>query len=126
MITDIGPIDNFDHDYSGVFWDRNRPVVPVDSNGNMVSYPYRFSSTSYWGVVLPFRSRMQYVDYTHGRSAMNFTLRSIEYGFTYPVPLGDFMWLVENDVLTKGLTYDHEWYAKKQGSNYMLKIREAK
>jgi len=113
--------------------------VPLDRNGNMVSWPEGWSEATGetrkikrtiggevqemdWPVykrveapfvaMPPFNARMKVIDMERGRSAARFTLQDIDTGKTYPMFMVDILAMLEN------ITFEGTWASQKRGANY--------
>lgn len=95
-------------------WNPDSPTVPLDADGNMVSYAtYTAKLHSFPNFVAPLQLRGVY----RGRSAA--TIRWMDdSGRSYPMFLTDLEHLLMNATVENGRTNMLEWKAVKRGQNY--------
>lgn len=105
-------------------WNPKEPTVPVDNNGNWLSYPdYRHKG---WELVHPFYAELEILSMYHGRSAKGLNLRDVNTGKEYPMFIGDLVDALKNGTFSVEQTEEGGrlkgwWTASKRGANYGLK-----
>lgn len=105
-------------------WNPLSPEVPVDKDGNWLSYP-SYGQTA-WELVFPFYGELEILSMYHGRSAKGLNLRDVNTGKTFPMFIGDLVDALQNGTFTVDQTPEGGrlkgwWTASKRGANYGLK-----
>jgi hypothetical protein len=99
-------------------WDSNAPEVPVDKNGNWISYPdYR----SEWKSVIPWRDEFVIDHMETGRSSKIVVLRSTFTDQTYPMFIADLVKFIQDSDRIEDGVLSGIWTACKRGMNYGIK-----
>lgn len=107
-------------------WNPKLPEMPVDKDGNWVSYPVY---NGQWEVVhQPFHAVMEIEGIHSGRSAKNVILKDVATGKTYPMFVVDLVNGIQKGTLN--VTSDGQgtpgniiatWTGSKRGANYGIK-----
>jgi len=105
-------------------WDRNKPVVPFDRNGNMLGEAYYWQATVDWVSVGPWKTTMEIVDWHNTTGSATFTLKDNK-GKTYPIYLSDFYDVVTTKHIVNGLIEESVWTFKKIGPKYAILLHKA-
>jgi hypothetical protein len=96
--------------------------APFYESGSLANYPNNYSSYPLFGTkmhpIVPFTAEMKLIDYTKGRSAVNFIFKDLETGRTYPMFLTDFYKIARDDILKNGILSKRQWTIVKRGANY--------
>ncbi len=105
-------------------WDPKNPVVPVDAQGNWMSYPSHGDQK--WHAVTPFTAEMKIDSLQTGRSSKVVILKDERNGARYPMFIADLVKIIQEgkvDILSSnGEGYlTATWTASKRGANYGIK-----
>lgn len=102
-------------------WNPNKPKVPVDKDGNWLSYPDHWM-THAWEEVTPFFAVMSISKLHSGRSAKHLILEDTATGKTYPMFIGDLVKGIKNCTLrvSEG-NLSAIWTGSKMGTNYGIR-----
>lgn len=108
-------------------WNPHQPQMPVDKDGNWVSYP-GWGTSSWETVYQPFHAVME-IDGMHtGRSAKNVILKDKATGKTYPMFVADLVSGIQKGTLQVQSNNDGApgtitawWTGSKRGTNYGIK-----
>lgn len=106
-------------------WNPHIPEVPVDDNGNWLSYP-SYLHKGWETVPQPFYAEFE-IDGMHvGRSAKNVILKDVNTGKTYPMFIADLVKGIQNGDFTieqhAGTGRISGWWTgSKRGANYGIK-----
>ena len=108
-------------------WNPKLPEVPVDRDGNWISYPANYNLGGWEVIHQPFFAVMT-IDGMHvGRSAKNVILKD-ENGKTYPMFIADLVAGIQKGTLAVSSNNDGEpgtisayWTGSKRGANYGIK-----
>lgn len=107
-------------------WNPHQPQVPVDENGNWLSYPDYFCKG--WTRVYPFHAVMVIDGMRTGRSSKVVVLKDTATDKRYPMFVADLVKGVQQGTL--GVSFDEGegvgkisawWTASKKGANYGIK-----
>lgn len=107
-------------------WNPLSPEVPVDSNGNWLSYPsYRNTVYEY---APNFSDTLKVIGYSRGRSSVTIDLQGSD-GKKYSMFISDFMDIMTGGIATitstpDGVYFGATWQACKKGGNYGIKAAE--
>src|SRR4051812_20418369 len=88
--------------------------APYDGQGNLMNYPETWRGAQ-MHPVQEFTGTLKLIDYTKGRSAVNFIFQDMNTGRQYPMFLKDFFDLA--DKMTHGVI-TRKWTVVKRGQNY--------
>lgn len=111
--------------YSERTWNPNLPEVPVDSQGNWLSYP-SYGHQQWETVFQPFYATMKIDGMRTGRSSKVVILVDVDTKKTYPMFIADLVKIIQQgavDIISKdgeGYLTAH-WTASKRGANYGIK-----
>lgn len=99
-------------------WDPKKPVVPIGSDGALVSYP---NYGGEWAELVPFDATLTLIDTARGRSSLIFRWET-EDGRRWPMFASDVADLIRRGSFGEGGTVTGTWTASKKGANYGLKL----
>lgn len=101
-------------------WDKDNPLVPVDSKGNLQSYP------NYGAPMVrvhAFYSKMKIIGMERGRSSALFRVQD-DKGFMYPMFLSEMEKVLKTMPIEDGYIASTKWTYKKQGQNYSIGLAD--
>lgn len=101
-------------------WNPQLPEVPVDKDGNWISYPdHRFKG---WALVgQPWHDEFVIDHMETGRSSKIVVLRSTFTNRLYPMFIADLVKFVQSAECIEGGVLKGLWTASKRGANYGIK-----
>ena len=94
-------------------WNKNRPEVPVDKNGNWSHYP---NLNCDYVLIEPFYAELYIAHMNSGRSAKWLTMTDAA-GKEYPMFVADLVKFIQKGNVTNGCLKG-KWTACKRGQNY--------
>lgn len=112
-------------------WNAKLPQMPVDANGNWISYP-GYNKAGWEAVHQPFYAIMEVDHMETGRSSKIVVLKDTKTGKTYPMFIGDLVKGLKNgDFDVQGGSENSPglitawWTGSKRGANYGIKAVRA-
>ncbi|MGH7238777.1 MAG: hypothetical protein ACREHG_01795 [Candidatus Saccharimonadales bacterium] len=98
--------------------------APFDLKGNLMSFPEPIYANERlnqpdWRDVGTFEETLEYVDYTRGRSSVNFIWRDVRSGREYPMFVTDLDSIMTNICVGR---LRATWEIGKRGMNYGIRI----
>ena len=105
-------------------WNPNKPQMPVDKDGNWLSYP-TYSQVGWETVYQPFFAEFEVDSMRTGRSSKVVVLRDVHTEKTYPMFVADLVKGIQNGDFSvesgEGGRLIGYWTGSKRGANYGIK-----
>ena len=102
-------------------WNPHRPQMPVDKDGNWISYP-TYNQVGWETVSQPFYAEFEIDGMRTGRSSKVVVLKDIHTGKTYPMFVADLVKGIQHGHFTvAGAVISGYWTGSKRGANYGIK-----
>lgn len=106
-------------------WNPHRPQMPVDKDGNWISYP-GYGHLGWQEIIEPFYAEFVIDGMRTGRSSKVVILKDVKSGFSAPMFVADLVKGIQNGEFTVEQRADGGriigwWTGSKRGANYGIK-----